>query len=191
MDPKKIALIIGISVLLPLFLFLLVDAIQSKPVYEDFCRSDYFWKPSSANCSYDYGKDYNSCMIDGGTPRFIYDENNCEVFDKCDFCNKEYDSASEKYDLVVFLVLAPIGLLLIIVGLYLKTDYLSGGAMFSGIITLFYSTIAYFSNMSKLLRAIVIFVELVVILWIGHKKINSSETTSKSSSKERKHKNKY
>jgi len=187
MDTKKVALIIGLSILIPLFLFLFVDAVHTRPAYEDFCKYDSMYKPSPANCTYNYGVDYDSCLREGGSPNFSYDDNDCEVFNGCNFCNKEYTEASEKYDLVIFLILAPIGLLLIILGLYLRTDYLSSGAMFAGIITLFYSTVAYLSSMSKLLRALVIFVELVVILWIGHKKIGSSK---KSSQKERKHKKK-
>jgi len=44
--------------------------------------------------------------------------------------------------------------------------------MFGGVITLFYSTIRYISSLDKLLRAIVILIDLIIIIWISYKKID-------------------
>ena len=68
----------------------------------------------------------------------------------------------------------PVGLIVVILGLYLLIDYLGAGLMFAGLIIMFYATMRYFSDMSKILRALVILVELLVIMWIGYKKIDNN-----------------
>jgi hypothetical protein len=40
---------------------------------------------------------------------------------------------------------------------------------------MFYATIRYFSDMSKILRAIVLLIELLVIIYIGYKKIEDNK----------------
>lgn len=177
MDAKKVAMIIGISILLPTFIILFMQAIYSEPKYEDYCKYNYYDMPKMmpANCSYNYGQGYADCLNQSGEPRFKYDEYGCQVFDNCSFCNLEYQKDREVYNRNVFFILMPLGLLIVILGIYFSIDYLGAGFMFSGLITMFYSTLTYFSDMSKIVRALVILVELLVILWIGYKKIDKKK----------------
>jgi len=178
MDIKKIATTVLIAVLIPLFLALFIDAIYPEPQYEDYCNFDEYTKPAppipeEVRCDYyAYGPEYDQCISDGGTPRFDYDSVGCQTYKSCDFCNKEYDSKREVYNRNVFLIFAAIGLLIVVLGIYLKSDYIGAGLMFGGVITLFYSSIRYFSGLSKLLRAFVILVDLIVIIFISYKKID-------------------
>jgi hypothetical protein len=185
-DYKKFAMVLGIMVLLPLFLGLFFDAVYNEPKYEDFCKSSRFAATApmksglpAVNCTTD---PYNSpealqCMDDKGEVRTKPDQDNCQVFDKCDYCSRDYNDARAVYNRNLFFMLAPIGLLVIIIGIYFSLDYMGAGIMLGGLITLFYATIRYFSDMSKLLRALVILVELLIILWIGYKKIDRARAT--------------
>lgn len=175
MDAKKLAMVIGIAVLLPLFVGLFIDAVYESPDYNDFCK----YKPETRpimppieDCSFDYGSDYEECINNEGMPRFDYGENNCQVYSECDYCSRDYNQANEVYNRNIFFILAPIGLAIVILGLYLAVDYLGAGLMFAGLITLFYATARAFPDLSKLIRAIVILIELLIIMWIGYKKID-------------------
>ncbi len=187
MDAKKLAMIIGIGVLLPLFLGFFVDAVYTAPKWEDYCgRGDYgpYAKPmtpeAAQNCT-DYYSDpaYTACMDDGGMARFKYDATGCPSFDKCDYCQKDFDQANGLYNRNVFFMLAPLGLIIVIIGIYLSVEYIGAGLMFGGLATMFYATVRYFSDMSKLLRALVLLVELLVIIYIGYKKIEDRKISEK------------
>jgi uncharacterized protein (DUF983 family) len=128
------------------------------------------------NCTNAYNTpEYQQCINDGGQPQFNY-STGCETFERCDYCNKEYQSASASYNRTIFFILAPIGLIIVILGIFLVIDYIGAGLMFAGLITMFYATVRYFSDLSKLLRALVILIELLIIMWIAYKKIGNNKT---------------
>jgi len=187
MDAKKLAIVLGIAILLPLFLGLFIDAVFTEPQYNDFCKNNYGYGPTipaqkapgsnEPNCTAvnNYNSpQYQQCINDGGQPQFNY-STGCEVFEKCDYCNKAYQDASASYNRTVFFILAPIGLIIVILGIYLVVEYLGAGLMFAGLITMSYATIRYFSNLSKVLRALVILIELLIIMWIAYKKIGARD----------------
>jgi len=178
MDIKKLAMTILIAVLIPLFIVLFIDALYSEPKYEDFCTFDeYYSKPmppinEGVICDYNYGTEYNQCLADRGSPRFDYETDGCQIYRECDYCSRDYEDQREVYNRNVFFIFAILSLAIIVAGIYLKTDYIGAGLMFGGLITLFYSTIRYISSMSKMLRALVILIDLLVIVWISYKKID-------------------
>jgi len=183
MDVKKIAMILAITVLLPLFVGLFTDAVYQQPKYENYCNNTYYdypkaipATPTPVTCTDVYANpEVQKCNTDKGTPEFNYDSNNCQVFKSCNYCNVGYTDASQKYNRNIFFVLLPVGLIVVILGLYLLVDYLGAGLMFAGLIIMFYATMRYFSDMSKVLRALVILIELLVIMWIGYKKIEHNK----------------
>ncbi|MEM4637395.1 MAG: hypothetical protein QXK76_00005 [Candidatus Woesearchaeota archaeon] len=184
MDAKKLAMIIGISVLLPLFLVFFVDAIYSEPKLDEYCKNS-IYKPylspkENITCPDIYYKpEVQICLSKGGSPVYDYDENNCQIYSSCDYCYKNYETLRQEYNRNIFFILAPLGLIIVLLGIYFKVDYIGAGLMFGGLITMFYATIRYFSDMSKLLRAIVLLIELIIIIYIGYKKIESKNTDVK------------
>lgn len=193
MEAKKLAIVLAIAVLLPLFLGLFVDAIYAEPKYEKYCNETYpmmYKEPiSNTTCPEAYAtQEAQTCINQRGQPQFKYDENNCQVFDNCDMCSLSYEKDREVYNRNVFFILAPIGLIIIILGIYLTVDYLGAGLMFAGIITMFYATIRYFSDMSKIVRALVILVELLIIMWIAYKKIEDKKKGNQTTKKTKKKK---
>jgi len=178
MDPKKLAMILGITVLLPLFLGLFVDALYDAPKYENYCLDSRFPYPvekPGVNCDYTYSEAERQCEMDGGMGRMKADDKGCPVFDVCDYCSKAYNDAQALYNRNLFLILAPLGFIVVIAGIYLMVDYIGAGLMLGGLVTLFYATMRYFSVMSKMLRALVILVELLLIMWAGYKKIGTGK----------------
>lgn len=189
MDPKKLAMILGITVLLPLFFGLFVDALYPQPKYEKYCLDSKFPYPvekPGANCTYTVTDAQRQCEADGGMARMKGDSKGCSVFEVCDYCNKAYTDANSLYNRNIFLILAPLGFIVVIAGIYLMVDYLGAGLMLGGLVTLFYATMRYFSDMSKMLRAMVILVELLLIMWAGYKKIDNSKKDKRPVKKKRK-----
>ena len=184
MEIKKVAMVIGILVLLPLFIGLFVDAVYEAPKYEDYCNNtmypSYKEPKANVNCPDTYlEKEAQNCMNQRGEVRIKYDSNNCQVFDSCDMCSANYNNDNAVYNRNIFFILAPIGLVIIVLGIYLTVDYIGAAMMFGGLITLFYATMRYFTDMSKLLRAFVILIELLIIMWIGYKKIGIKQKKKK------------
>jgi len=179
MDVKKVAMILAITVLLPLFVGLFTDAVYEEPEYNDYCNGSYYdySKPMIAtpvNCTDTYSDpEVRKCYEAQANPEFTYDENGCQTFESCNYCSSEFNDAKQKYNRNIFFVLLPIGLIIVIIGIYLMVDYLGAGLMFAGLIVMFYATFRYFSDMSKTLRALVILIELLVIMWIGYMKIEN------------------
>ncbi|MGV8172295.1 MAG: hypothetical protein ACP5OA_06410 [Candidatus Woesearchaeota archaeon] len=200
MDAKRIAMVIAIVVLLPLFVGLFTDAVYEEPEYEDYCNDTYYDYPkmipaTPVNCTDAYmSPEVRKCNNEKGMPEFRYDSNNCQQFKSCNYCSLAFDTAKQKYNRNIFFVLLPLGLIIVILGIYLTVDYLGAGLMFAGLIVMFYATFRYFSDMSKILRAIVILIELLVIMWIGYKKIeqkkgpfdNVADTVNRTSKKRKK-----
>ena len=176
MDIKKLAMMIVIAILIPLFIALFIDALYSEPQYEDYCDFEQYPRAlpikEDQSCDFEYSTEQEECYSSKGTPTFDYDSDGCQVYKECDFCSKDYEDARDVYNRNVFFVFAIISLLIIVAGVYLKTDYIGAGLMFGGVITLFYSTIRYISSMDKLLRALVILIDLIIIIWISYKKID-------------------
>ena len=85
MDAKRVAIIIGMAVLIPLFLGLFVDAVYTSPQYENYCNNSIYTSPVykepavGQNCSYDYGDEYNKCTRNKGNPVMNY-TTGCSVY---------------------------------------------------------------------------------------------------------------
>lgn len=182
MDAKRVAMVIAIVVLLPLFVGLFTDAVYKEPKYENYCNNTYYDYPKTApaipvNCT-DTGADpqVQKCYNEKGTPEFSYDAKGCQQLKLCNYCSVHFDTARQKYNRNIFFVLLPLGLIIVLIGIYFMVDYLGAGLMFAGLIVMFYATFRYFSDMSKMLRALVILAELLVIMWIGYKKIENKSS---------------
>ncbi|QQG39044.1 MAG: hypothetical protein HYS32_01120 [Candidatus Woesearchaeota archaeon] len=177
MEAKRVFMIVAIAVLFSLFIGLLLDAVYPGPKYEDFCENDYGYFPSkidprgSDDCKYIQTEEEKQCYKDGGFYRYDYNESGCITGGKCDFCNKEFNDVNEKYNRNIFLILVPISLIAILFGVYFFIDFIGLGFMFGGLLLLAYATTRFLGQADKVTRVIVIGVELLIVLWLGYKKI--------------------
>jgi hypothetical protein len=185
MKAKEVAMVVAISVLAAFFVGLLYDAIIQEPTYEDFCnatsyRTKYTYalpEPVGQPCTVYQPtvaeqEKINQCYTDKGNPEFNMSTHGCQrEYIECNYCNKYYTEASERYSRNLFAVIAPIGFILVVLGVYLAAEVIGTGFMFSGILLLVYSTMRYFGSMSKILRVVVIGIELFLLLLISWKKL--------------------
>ncbi len=171
---------LAIAVMVALFVGLLVDAVYSAPKYEDFCDNyatraypDKFGI-NTTQCSdpyFVYQDEVRACENDKGYAEFDYDTKGCQVYSKCNFCNRDFNDANEMYNRNIFFIISPIAVVALLFGLLYGMEVIGSGFMFSGILLLVYSTGRYFSNMSKVMRVVVVGIELLLVLWITKKKM--------------------
>jgi len=182
MKAKEVAMTIALAILGALFVGLLVDALYESPKYEDFCGRGRYAEPTPKYVAPGYVCNYTSppaerqqidtCYQDEGNPEFNYDEKGCQTsYKECNYCNKYFNEANNIYNRNVFYIIAPIGVIAIIFGLFMAYEVVGTGLMFSGILLVAYATTRYFSEMSKLMRVLVIFIELVLLILISIKKL--------------------
>ena len=189
MEIKKVALTLGIAILFALFIVFLVDAIYEQPKYEDFCSYQYYptKAPSlSDNCTTVYNENLvNSCIKEKGEVRDRLDEKGCQIESYCDYCSRDFNSVNSKYNKNIFYISAIVGILAILAGLFLpKTiDAIASGLMFGGIIVLLQGTVRVFGDLGKWMKVIVLGIELVILVWIGYKKVSDRKEVKKVKSK--------
>lgn len=187
MEFKKVMLGLGVGILAALFIGFLIDAIYPNPRYNDFCSNQYQFdaKPIQTNtllCNYTYNTTFrNECYSNEGMIMEDYDSRGCVTGERCDYCNRDYQYANEKYSRDLFYITAPIGLLMIILGLYLPVsiDAIAGGLLLGGILTMIQITMRIFGNLGKWPRVILLGLELGIVIWIGIKKVHGKLTKSK------------
>jgi hypothetical protein len=188
-DIKKIVLTIAVGVLFALFVGFLVDAVYPSPEYNDFCKPENrpvyekFPYPASVNTScpsINYNDPiYSSCTSDKGYVAYKLDNSGCQVDPYCDTCSVEFDKASKKYSRNLFFILAPVSILAIILGMFLLLESIGSGFILGGILVLIYATIRVFGDLSKVMRAILLGVELALVIWLGYKRIEKGSVKKK------------
>src|SRR3989344_7417469 len=184
---KQTALIIGIAIVFTFFVFFTVEAFYPQPKYEDYCNQTYKYSPRPIATPYDtqktgcsdpwINKEVEKCQVDKGTPTFKVGDNGCDVYDTCDFCSVQFQKQNDLYQRNIFIISAIVGIASILFGLYFSVAFMSGGFLFGGILVLAAGTIRYFASghVDRYLRMAVLFVELVILIWIGYRKVVKKE----------------
>src|SRR3989344_6627425 len=182
MNLKKVMLSLGVGILVALFIGFLIEAIHPSPKYQDYCKRE-FEIPApqiikERECNYAYDTNFrNNCADEKGVIRQEYDSNGCVIKEMCDYCQKEFQEANERYNRNLFYITAPIGLLMIILGLYLSAniDAIAGGILLGGILTMIQITMRVFGNLGRWPRVILLGLELIIVIWIGIKKVSEGK----------------
>ncbi|MBI2110578.1 hypothetical protein HYT51_02255 [Candidatus Woesearchaeota archaeon] len=189
---KEAGLIVGIAILFAFFVFFSIEAFYPQPKYEDYCKDNYRYQPKLVTEPYEQqiqrcGDIYSSpevqnCYQQKGNPTFKYDNSTkCDIFDTCDLCSILFEGNSDNYQRNIFIISAIVGIAAILFGLYFSVSFMSGGFLFGGILTLAAGTIRYFASghVDRYLRMAVLFVELVILIWIGYRKVVKKEKNHK------------
>ncbi len=179
MKAKEVAMVIAVAILSALFVGLLVDAIYQEPQYDSFCKYGMYTKPMYAPPTHECPQMNNSeqskanaCYDQKAEPDFNTDQYGCQTtFKGCNTCNRDFGDAVKVYNRNVFFIITPIGIAAILAGLFLSFEVIGTGLMFSGILLVAYGTIRYFSEMSKIFRVGIIFIELALLIVISIKKL--------------------
>jgi hypothetical protein len=184
-DIRRVLIIFVIGVLFSIFVFSFIEAVYPNPDYQDFCleESPYMAKPliDREECVYlEPSTELTNSCEEKGDLKPVY-ENGCIINYECDSCRREYDDARKKQHLWFFVISALFGLAAIAVGIYLPAsknslhEWIGTGFMLGGLISLFGGTIIYFSDMERYLRPVTMLVELVIIIYIAYKKLNTKK----------------
>ena len=183
MKVKEVAMVVALSILSAFFVGLLVDALYQEPKHGDYCKNSYrpyYEKPyppervcPEYNLTAQEREQIRQCQEEGkGFPEFDMDDRGCQLsYKTCNYCERDYQHSSALYTRNVFFIVVPLGLLAILFGLFIGYEVVGSGMMFGGILLVAYGTMRYFSEMSKLMRVVVIFLELVILIVISIKKL--------------------
>ncbi len=173
---------VAIAIVFAFFIGFGIAAFYESPKYEDFCEDASFYetpypKPvmgEVTNCTYIEPSDElkKECK-DKGDISAKYDKNGCVESYYCETCNKEFRDISEVYNRNVFIIATIFGIIALIVGIVLKITSISSGLMGGGILTIIYGIIRYWSGLQNYGRFTVLGIALVILIWLGYKKLKS------------------
>ena len=193
-DLRRVAIIFVIAVLYAIFVNAFIGAFYTAPKYDDFCKSRFYpEKPYPAaverkDCpkyKEPTQEELDKCAADKGYPEYRYDAFSCPVeYKGCNFCQRDFDNANQKYNFMYFIFSSILAVIAIGVGLMLPTDkslneWVATGFMLGGLITLFFGTFRYYEYLGRYIKPIVIFAELVIVIFLSYRKLHDSKSGKK------------
>jgi len=192
---KHVLLAIAIAIVFALFIGFGISTFYKSSKYEDFCgERDKFVNTITEQKCDELGGKWNQEEI---IRRLEVIENNqllctkisekddavtlnCKTQEQLDnrgycdkdfYCREEFDDDREIYNRNVFIAASIIGILSLVVGIALKITSVSAGLMGGGILLLIYGIIRYWSGLQNYGRFTVMGIALVVLIWLGYKKL--------------------
>ena len=163
---KTVILSIAIALISVFFFIYAIQTIYPGPEREDFCEERLTFKAIETA---------QECETNGGEWIEYPDRGELKATGWCnvDFkCNEEYHEARDPYERNVFFVNLVIGIVLIVLGIFLALPAVSSGLMGGGVIMLIYGTIRNWGNLSDILRTIFLGIALIVLIWLGYRKLS-------------------
>ena len=185
-DLRRIAIIFVIAILYAILVNAIIDAVYPSPKYEDYCVTSRYYpeKPYPAagelKCpSYKEPtvQQLDECAQQKGFPDYTRDANGCPLSYKgCNFCQRDFDNASQKYNFYFFIISSILALVAIAVGLLLPpsnslNEWIATGFMLGGLVTLFFGTFRYYQYLGRYVKPLVIFAELVIVIYLAYRKL--------------------
>ena len=183
MDIRKYGIAIAVAILAAIFIYAMADAIAPR-VNDDHCyqANPYYAKPVAerTNNCVDAVSDpatQKTCQEGGYSYEAVYNADGCVASYNCNTCYKEQQDAQQKRNAIFFYVSIALGLLFIVAGFILPLgtihEWVGLGFIMGGVIGLFIGTVAYWSDLARWLRPLVILLELGVVLAIVYKRMGS------------------
>lgn len=185
-DTRKIIIIFVVAILFAVLVFSVIEAVYPQPKYEEFCRESFFSSPVPIvkeptdcvliNISEQEQKD---CEEKHGNIEYKYDSRGCATNYTCNTCNYEFNNAQDEHNRYVFYISAFLALIAISIGLYLPAqentlnEWMGTGFMLGGAFALFFGTATSFISLDRIVRPIVIFLELVLVIYVSYRKIGN------------------
>lgn len=171
----RVAVIVGIAVLINVFVAYFVRVFYSVPEYEVFCPEVSVVEPII---------DRETCLSSGGQwteadPSEPIAVGGGKVSGYCDeqfSCRKEYKQAEDRYGRDLFIVFVAVGAALLLGSPFLTgSKTVSSGLSLGGVIALIFGSLRYWSAMDDRLRVIVSGVALVALLVIAWKRFKETD----------------
>ncbi len=191
MEFKKIIIIFVIAMLYAVFVFSVIDAVYPKPEYASFCQSTHISQPASSgavkNCS-DFSvptQEQDACYAKNGKIEYTYGADGCASGYLCNTCNAEFTQATNTHNRYVFYISAVLSLIAIFVGMFLPTkkntlnEWIGIGFMLGGAFALFFGTATSYNALDRVMRPIIIFLEIALVIFISYKKTVTKQKRKK------------
>ncbi|MBW3015596.1 hypothetical protein KY330_04180 [Candidatus Woesearchaeota archaeon] len=185
-DIRKYIIIFVVAILFSILVFSVIEAAYPEPEWEDFCDDKEYARAvpivkETSECEVvDVPEqDKQDCKDRNGYIDYEYDSRGCATDYYCNTCTYAYEQANEVYRRYLFYISAFLALIAIFVGMYLPAhknvlnEWIGTGFMLGGAFALFFGTATSFSSLDRLIRPIVIFLELALVIFISYKKIGN------------------
>ncbi len=168
------SLVVAIIIVTNLFFNYAISLVYTEPSYDKFCPAEIF------NKAYD---NRNLCLEKGGMwsenaiPVEVVnsDKTNPKITGYCNAtytCQKTYDVASKLYNRNLFILLVSLGVLILLVGAFVKIPLLSIAFSWSGVLSLFIASVRYWSSAENLIRVVILGIALSILIWLAVKKFS-------------------
>jgi hypothetical protein len=186
-DGKKLALSIIVGVFIAIMVITLVNLIVSYayegPKYEDYCKLGYgstypvkygydLYGNPSANCTFSKNLQNltDQCYSTQGQPVYEYNDQGCTIaLKECSMCNKEFNSAQEKYNTNTFYIFAVVGFILIVAGLFIDVLLIQIISLPAGAVLVIEAAVKNFNN--KLYVIITFSLLIIAAIYLALKKL--------------------
>lgn len=169
---KKIILSVAIAIIFVMFVGFAIESFYSSPKYDDFCdeikTAEFI--DNTERCE-EVGGKWVNYDDERPVPVKIDGEIVTGYCDRDFECREDYETSREVYNRNVFFVSLIIGIITIIIAVLLSLESVSAGFMAGGVLLIIYGTIRYWGALSDVLRTLMLGLALVVLVWIGYKKL--------------------
>jgi hypothetical protein len=186
-DFRKIVIIFVIAVLFSVFVFAVIGAVYPEPQYGNFCKNKFYPRdkpistqtPDCKTIAEPTIEEQKICDDKHGIIDYMYNSKGCSSAYECNTCQYNFDQASQKFKQYVFYISAILSLIAIFVGMYLPAEnnslneWIGTGFMLGGAFTLFFGTMQSFNSLDRFVKPVVIFLELVLVIFIAYRKIGN------------------
>ena len=188
MDIRRFIIIFVIAILYAIFAASVIDAIYPAPEYPRDCGQPAPMRLGTVEkeCSPVVAspEEQQTCSAQNGDLTPVYDANGCAASFTCSTCRADYEAANKDRALVAFSLAAFLGIIAIVSGLFLPVEnplneWVGFGFILGGLFTIFWGTAGYYHDMSRILRPIVMFIELCLVIFVAYRKINLRPTKKK------------
>lgn len=181
---KKYALAVAIAIVLNLFINYGIATFYKEPKYEQYCNNSRY--PERAVPAF-YGKpfpeqlnctelvvptnDSSDCYSKKGNLQFLYNNSGCAYSWYCETCHVGFEDGLNKYNSNVFIFLVIIGVIAVIAGILIGVESVGTGFLLGGILSIIIGTVRNWSNLTDIIRFLLLGGILALLIVIGYKKV--------------------
>lgn len=168
MNIKNIVIGIAIMILTLFVVMYGINMFYSQPEYEDFCDTERV---------YNIMNNETACLDAGGKWTDYQEiQKNPEDITRTGYCNEdyycreEYQEASERYYKNIFLITLPLGIIIILLGMFMfGLEAVGSGLMAGGVLSIIYGVGGYWRYSEDVLKFTLSLIGLIIVIFAAYK----------------------
>lgn len=166
---KEIILTFAIVIVLNLVFNYGIFTFYDEPDYGKSCPSLVNQKTDKQSCE-SIGGEWQEYKELGSEGELL--KGSCNAPTKC---YESYNDMRDVYERNVFVILIALGIASFVVGfLVIQVTPVANGLLGGGLLSLIIGSARYWTNMDDYLRFTILSIALVILIWLGYKKLNKS-----------------